>query len=291
VASFFFTRCATGCPQMIGGSLEELQKKYAGKDDPILVSFTVDPEHDDPSILQAFANSHGADPRRWWFLTGAQDEMHRLIRDRFMLAVHPNEGAARTPGNEFTHSTRLVLIDRLGRIRGFFEGRPLDDKGHPIGQLQELNEAIERLNEEGRAPLAHLLPTFNAVLNAICGMLIVLGYTAVKARRVAAHKMFMLAALGISALFLASYLYYHIIVKKGEPTPFTREGMPRTVYFTILFSHTVLAAVVAPLALFTAYQGVRGRIHRHVRLARWTLPIWLYVSVTGVLVYWMLYQM
>ena len=101
----------------------------------------------------------------------------------------------------------------------------------------------------------------------------------------------MLLALGVSALFLTSYLYYHLGVRHGQHTPFTGEGWVRTVYLAILLSHTVLAVLVAPLALFTAYQGIRDRLARHVRVARWTLPLWLYVSITGVIVYWMLYDL
>src|SRR5262249_48515132 len=105
------------------------------------------------------------------------------------------------------------------------------------------------------------------------------------------HKICMLTALAVSSAFLASYLYYHIIVRGGQSTPFTAPGWPRYFYFTVLISHVVLAAVIAPLALYTAYLALRGRIARHTRLARWTLPIWLYVSVTGVVVYSMLYHL
>jgi uncharacterized membrane protein YozB (DUF420 family) len=101
----------------------------------------------------------------------------------------------------------------------------------------------------------------------------------------------MLAALGVSAVFLASYLYYHLAVCRGQPTRFQGEGAARTVYFAVLISHTLLAAAAAPLALFTAYQALRNRLSLHVRVARWTLPIWLYVSLTGVVVYWMLYRL
>src|SRR5262249_28502777 len=97
-------------------------------------------------------------------------------------------------------------------------------------------------------------------------------------------------ALLVSALFLTSYLYYHGIVG-GKPTGFTGEGGIRYVYFGILISHTILAAAVAPLALFTAYPGLRNNLARHVRLARWTVRLWLYGSITGVVVYWMLYHL
>jgi uncharacterized membrane protein YozB (DUF420 family) len=140
------------------------------------------------------------------------------------------------------------------------------------------------------------LPSLNAALNTTCAVLLLAGYLAIRTRRIALHKACMLTALGVSAAFLASYLYYHFAVKSGEPTHFADRApdAPRWVgllYLAILLTHTLLAVVVAPLALFTAWQGLRGNFKRHVRIARWTLPIWLYVSVTGVVVYWMLYRL
>jgi len=132
------------------------------------------------------------------------------------------------------------------------------------------------------------LPTINAFLNGACTCLLVAGYVAIKRRQVTVHKACMIAALGVSAVFLASYLYYHIVVRKGENTTFGGSSEARIVYLVILISHMILAALTAPLALITGYLGWRERLDRHVRLARWTLPIWLYVSVTGVVVYLML---
>jgi uncharacterized membrane protein YozB (DUF420 family) len=140
------------------------------------------------------------------------------------------------------------------------------------------------------------LPSLNAALNTTCAVLLLAGYLAIRTRRVALHKACMLTALSVSAAFLASYLYYHFAVKGGEQTHFADRApdAPRWVgklYQVILLTHTLLAVVIAPLALFTAWQGVRGNVKRHVRVARWTLPLWLYVSITGVLVYWMLYRL
>ncbi len=139
-------------------------------------------------------------------------------------------------------------------------------------------------------------PGLNATLNGLSGVLLVVGYLAIKRRLVALHKGLMLAALLVSALFLASYLYYHFAIKGAVATRFAdrNPGAPPAVanlYYALLASHTLLAAVVAPLALVTAYLGMCNRLKRHVRVARWTLPIWLYVSVTGVVVYWMLYRL
>lgn len=137
----------------------------------------------------------------------------------------------------------------------------------------------------------HALPTLNACLNGACAVLLVLGYAAIRRRQVTLHKTCMLLALGVSALFLASYLYYHFAVRHGQATIFQGPPDVRRLYLAILLSHTVLAVAATPLALYVAYQGLRDRLARHVRVARWTLPIWLYVSITGVVVYWMLYRL
>ena len=130
------------------------------------------------------------------------------------------------------------------------------------------------------------LPALNALLNGSCAALLIAGYAFVRARRVTAHRACMLLALLTSALFLVSYLTYHY---HAGSVRYRGTGWTRPAYFTLLITHTVLAAGVVPLALVTAARALRGQFDRHVRLARWTLPIWLYVSVTGVVIYLMLY--
>ena len=132
------------------------------------------------------------------------------------------------------------------------------------------------------------LPTLNAVLNATAAMLLVSGFALIRQRRIHAHKRVMLGAFCVSILFLASYLVYHYQVGSVH---FSRTGSIRAVYLSILFTHTVLAAAVPVLAVITLSRALKERFDRHRRIARWTLPIWLYVSVTGVVVYWMLYQL
>jgi putative membrane protein len=140
-------------------------------------------------------------------------------------------------------------------------------------------------------------PALNAGLNSLSGLLIVLGYAAIRRKVVRAHMICMLTALVVSAAFLTSYLYFHLVVKAGRETrlseiwPTEAPQWLRTLYYATLISHVFLAVVVTPMALYTAYLGLKGRLQRHVWLARWTLPIWLYVSVTGVIVYWMLYRL
>jgi uncharacterized membrane protein YozB (DUF420 family) len=132
------------------------------------------------------------------------------------------------------------------------------------------------------------LPAVNATLNAIAGTLLVVGWVLIRKRRIAQHRACMLAAFGTSALFLLSYLVYHYHVGSR---PFEGQGPIRAVYFSVLITHVILAMFVLPLALMTLSRGLREQYARHVAIARWTLPIWLYVSVTGVIVYLMLYRM
>ena len=132
------------------------------------------------------------------------------------------------------------------------------------------------------------LPALNAALNATSAILLTSGYRFIRRRQITAHKRCMLAACATSALFLLSYLTYHYYVGS---MPFRGQGWVRPLYFTILFSHTILAAAIVPLALATLFRAWKADFRRHARLARWTLPIWLYVSVTGVIIYVMLYQL
>jgi uncharacterized membrane protein YozB (DUF420 family) len=136
------------------------------------------------------------------------------------------------------------------------------------------------------------LPAVNAGLNSLAAVLLVAAYVAIRNRRIRLHQGLMVAAFCTSVVFLANYLYFHFVVKDGRPTTFTATGWPRTTYLSILLTHTVLAvavAVLAPLTLYLGFGATRG--NRHKRIARWTLPIWLYVSVTGVVVYVMLYHL
>jgi uncharacterized membrane protein YozB (DUF420 family) len=132
-----------------------------------------------------------------------------------------------------------------------------------------------------------IFPAINATLNGTSAVLLVSAYVMIKRRRIAAHRALMLAAVGTSTLFLISYLYYHWHVGSVH---FRGHGWSRPVYFTILISHTILAAAIVPLVIITLSRALRERFDLHRAIARWTFPIWLYVSVTGVVIYLMLYQ-
>lgn len=132
------------------------------------------------------------------------------------------------------------------------------------------------------------MPALNAFLNGTGFALLLAGFFFIKRGKITAHKSCMIAAFTISILFLISYLIYHYQVGSVR---FTREGWIRPLYFTILISHTILAIAVPPLAVITLFRALKKRFPKHKKIARWTLPIWMYVSITGVVIYWMLYQM
>lgn len=132
------------------------------------------------------------------------------------------------------------------------------------------------------------LPALNASLNGLATIFLVAGWVCIRQRKREAHRACMLAALAASGAFLASYLVYHFNVGS---VPFQKQGLIRTVYLTILFTHIVLAAAIVPLVIMTVSRALAARFDRHRRIARWTLPLWLYVSVTGVVIYLMLYRM
>lgn len=311
VASFFFSACSRACGPM-NANLAELHQSLADRPDVLLVSISVYPEQDTPDALRAYAKALRADPNRWLFLTGPQEEIYKLTRNSFMQPVTNNieirnpvlaassvglgssigvtlpeiirnsEASTIAPSMAVDHTSYLTLVDRKGNISGILTE----------GTKPELVRRFEKRIRDLAGPSRNTpFPAINASLNAGCAVLITLGYLAIRARREKLHMYLMLAALGLSAIFLGSYLYYHIVVMKFAHTVFPGQGAARIVYLTILLSHTVLAAIVAPLALYTAFVGLRDRRPRHIWLAKWTLPMWLYVSVTGVLVYLMLYHL
>jgi uncharacterized membrane protein YozB (DUF420 family) len=131
------------------------------------------------------------------------------------------------------------------------------------------------------------LPTLNAILNATSGILVLVGFLFIRRRRIAAHHACMIAAVCVSVLFLISYIVYHY---HHGATRFPGTGLVRTLYFIILISHTVLAVTIVPFVIITLRRAIKGQFARHMKIARWTFPMWLYVSVTGVIVYFMLYH-
>ena len=137
--------------------------------------------------------------------------------------------------------------------------------------------------------LVSVFPAVNASLNALAGLFLVIAYVLIRRGRIDAHRRFMLAACASSVLFLVSYVTYHTL-RGGVVTKFAGTGTIRTIYLTILTSHTILAVVILPLVVITLRNGLKMRVPQHRRIARWTFPLWIYVSITGVLVYFFLYH-
>jgi len=154
-----------------------------------------------------------------------------------------------------------------------------------------MGAAIARLaalfTGDNMIPLSEF-PAIDATLNATSALLLTLGYFFIRRKRIQAHKVCMLSAFTSSSLFLVCYIWYHA---HHGVTRFSRQGAVRDFYLALLGSHTLLAVVIVPLILTTLYRAWCGRFERHKKIARWTLPLWLYVSVTGVVVYWMLYHL
>lgn len=277
VASFIFTHCPLSCPR-ITSIMKGLQTKLAGTDVQ-LVSLSVDPERDTPEALAAFARKYAADPDRWWFLTGPKGELLPLIRERFKLGVEPSTVAEQEAGAEpILHSDRLALVNRGNKVVGYFDSSD--------------SEAIRNLISQARRRdipgWVRRLPAVNALLNTACSVLLVLGLAMIRTGSVRGHAACMVSCVVTSAVFLTCYLIYHFQVGS---VPFRGVGPIRVVYFTILLSHTVLAIVTVPLVALTLTRALRRRFDRHARIARLTFPIWLYVAITGVVIYGMLYQL
>jgi protein SCO1 len=278
VASFIFTRCPLSCPR-ISSVMKGLQDKLAGTE-VRLVSLTVDPDHDTPEVLAEYARRFGADGDRWWFLTGPKVDLHDLTVGRFKLGVSASGEPDRGGGAEaILHSDRLALVGPGNQVAGYF------DSNDPVAVAQLIARA--RRLDSGR--VIRRLPAVNAALNAACATLLVWGWTLIRTGRVRGHAACMVAAVAASALFLTSYLVYHYHVGS---VAFRGIGPARYVYFTVLLSHTALATLgVVPLVTLTLARALRREFGRHARIAKVTFPIWLYVSITGLVVYFMLYQM
>jgi len=289
IASFVFTRCPLSCPR-ITSTMKGVQEKLS-KTATQLVSISVDPTFDTPEVLRLYAEKYGADPNRWWFLTGDRGLIDELIEKRFKLTLAITSPEDQKAGAEAVlHSDRLALVDR-GRLVGLYDSRNPD----------ALDRLVSDARRRSRPAWLAALPSVNATLNGLCAILLVVGWTRIRAGRptpgvellnqehLRQHRMFMTAAVVTSLVFLCCYITYHNL---AGSTPFRGRGGLRPLYFTILYSHTILATFgVAPLVVLTLLRASKGDFVRHARIAKVTFPIWLYVSVTGVVIYVMLYQL
>jgi protein SCO1/2/putative membrane protein len=273
IVDFIFTRCGGACPAM---TTEMALLQAAAPADTRFVSFTVDPRFDTPEVLSRYARDHRA-REGWWFVTGPPSSLYALATQGFSLMAMEVPEDQRKAGDDgpFLHSSKLVLLDAKGWIRGYY------DSEDPVARRSLLRDAA-RLGPYG------ILPRVNASLNAASGILLLCGYLLIRSGRRSEHRNCMIGALLSSALFLTSYLDYHAHVGSVR---YPGEGPLRTVYLAILASHTMLAIAIVPLVAVTVTRAARARFDAHRRIAKLTLPLWGYVSLTGVVVYWMLYQL
>lgn len=297
LASFVLVRCPDGkCPQ-VTQTMEKLQERLhlAKRKDLLLVTFTI-PDEDDAGALARYAQAFNADSEKWLFLTGSEDTIDELMRSTYLRY---GQDAKKNK----QHALRIMIVDKEGNMRGSFAGLKPNtgdteaDEEFFADDLKHLEQKVKQLT----APeipnfLPRDIPRFNALLNATSAALLVLGFISIKKHWIRLHITCMLSAVVVSAVFLSSYLYFHLVIKQGQPTYFaeqcpTAPAWVARLYYGILLSHTILAIPAAPMAIISTFLGLFDRLRAHRRLATWTFPIWLYVSVTGVVVYWMLYRM
>lgn len=303
IAVPFFVRCMGPCPSVSRDIAERLIPALEGT--PVrVVSFSLDPEVDTAEELQEYADLFGADPERWLFVRGeSEEEMHGFMNEGLLVPVvrEPDEA---TPGLAITHATRMPVIDREGRVAGWYElrdpaqgedGADLDEAERVLAERYGLivarSRALAGLDFQWPLPSRSVLPLVNASLNGVAFVLLLAGLAAIVSGRKKLHEALMKSAFVVSAAFLSCYLYYHFAVLpiSGGPTKFNGEGTAKVAYLLMLLSHVVLAVVNLPMVLRVFWLAHKEDWDRHRRLARWTLPIWMYVSMTGVLVYLVLY--
>jgi protein SCO1/2/putative membrane protein len=275
LVAFIFTRCATICPALT----QELSRAHGALEglDFAVVAISVDPEHDTPEVLGEYAaHFEGGLADDWLFLRGTEEETHRFVRESFKLGISRLEGVE--PGLAISHSSRICVVDGEGWVRGYYDGT------QPEGTDQALRRM--RFLARGITSATSPLPTVNAVLNSTAALLLVLGMIAIKRGRRERHALCMRAAFLVSVAFLVSYVTYHL---QGNEVRFEGRGVARVAYLVLLVTHVLGAIVNLPLVLRTLWLAHKGRWEAHKKWARWTLPLWLYVSVTGVAVYLVLY--
>ena len=298
----FFLRCTGPCPSITRDIRERLYDRLDGTGIRI-VSFSLDPERDTREALSAYADTLDIDRDRWLFVSAESEEaMHAFVKDGLKVAVQRGEDVT-DPGLAITHGTRMPVIDGAGLIAGWYEladpalaqgvGASLDAEPILEGRYRAIANRARALGgyPVETPPNTSRIPLINASLNGLAFVLLLAGIVAIKGGRKKLHEHLMKLAFLASSVFLGFYLYYHFAVLpiSGGPTKFNGTGLAKTLYLVMLASHVLLAIVNLPMVLRVLWLAHKEDWPRHKRLAKWTFPIWLYVSVTGVLVYLVLY--
>jgi protein SCO1/2/putative membrane protein len=260
-----------------------------------LVTLTVDPDRDTPDVLKTYAELNGADLSRWYFLHGDATAIYGLIHRSFQMPAQMPDAV--TGNYQVIHSNNVMLVDQNGVVQGKYLGTNPEDVAKLARDLRRLLHP-QTTSAPGAVEIPAdawymKLPAINAGLNALATVLLAAGFVLIRQRRITAHRNVMLTAFAVSIVFLACYLVYHDALRRdtGLPgKPFPGTGASLIVYRTILVTHVILAAAVPFLASVTIYRGLKADWTRHRKIAKITFPIWMYVSVTGVIIYLMLYH-
>ena len=266
VADFVFTTCSGICPMMSGNmaAIHHIFSKYV---DVRMVSISVNPENDTPRALKAYSKKFNAN-ERWIFLTGLRADIQKLAVESFKMGDMKEI---------IFHSSLFVLVDRKGRIRGYYDGTDPE-------RIEQLKKDLPAVRGELYLPIN---PTINATLNGLAGIFLFFGFLAIKRKDRETHRKWMMSAFVCSSVFLCSYVYYHATTH--ILTKYQGAGIWRGIYFFILGTHTPLAVLIVPFIVMAIRHALRGDFVEHTRITRWLYPTWVYVSVTGVLIYLMLY--
>ena len=290
IAVPFFRGCTGPCPSLTSDLHAAFRERLAGSGVRI-VSFTLDAEKDTPEALREYAESYGIEGDQWLFLTGPDKQaLQDFVRTQLRVPVAESPEAAQDYGQAITHGTRLPVIDPQGRIAGWYEcaRATFGDTEAFQASIDALTARALALGGRHQSPL----PLINAVLNAVALILLLLGLGAIAGGHRERHAHLMGSAFLVSLAFLGSYLYYHLVVQaETGPVHFHAEGAAKVAYLVLLATHVVGAMVNLPMVLRTLYLARKEDWGRHKWWARRTLPLWLYVSITGVMVYLLLYPL
>lgn len=286
----FFRGCTGPCPSLTSDLHMAFRERLAGSGVRV-VSFTLDAGRDTPEALRGYAEEYQIDSQEWLFLTGPdKGALQEYVRGQLGVPVAESEAAGGEYGQSITHGTRLPVVDPEGRLAGWYECA----RG-TFGDVQSFEASMGALVDRALALRTRpktVLPLINAFLNGLAFLLLLAGMRAIHAGLRERHALLMRSAFVVSAVFLACYLYYHLVVQAGYgPTPFHGGGPARVAYLLLLASHVILAMVNLPMVLRTLWLAHKEDWERHRWWARKTLPLWLYVSITGVLVYVVLYHL
>ena len=245
-----------------------------------LLSISVDPITDSIPVLKKYANLY-ENSDRWVFATGKEDKIYDLIMNNFLLSIDKKD-TFDTSGDLITHSTKFVLLNTKAQIVHYFDGNHLSE-------IKNIQKKVRKLKLQQDAVWMYYSPSINACLNFLSLLMLIYGYFLIRFKRnIVKHRICMIVATCCSFLFLVNYLIYHYF--QGA-TKFISQWMTKMIYFSILIPHTIFAVGIFPFILILLFYAYKRDFVRHRYLAQKILPVWIYVSTSGLVVYYMLYHL